>query len=310
MLTANTRTERKRKTIVGNFSSVLIEALQTALDKKEQAIIFQNRRGYSHYVMCEDCGYIPECHHCAVSLTYHQYKNQLICHYCGHKEPVPITCPACGSTRVRTVGMGTEKIEEDLKLILPEARIQRMDLETTRTKYAYQNIIHDFEKGDIDILVGTQMVTKGLDFDRVSVVGVFDTDRMIHFPDFRSLERTYQLVTQVSGRAGRRELPGKVILQTGNPEQGIIKLILDQDYEAFYDMEMQERDRFHYPPFVRMIKILVRSKDRDLTANAANQLANILKDDLGHSRVLGPQEQDQGQILNGHLPEGGEALQN
>lgn len=290
LVTANVRTERKRKTIVGHFSSVLIEALKTALEKQEQAIIFQNRRGYSNYVTCEDCGYTPECRHCAVSLTYHQYKNELNCHYCGHKEPVPIVCPACGSTRVSTVGMGTEKIEEDLQLIFPNARIGRMDLETTRTKYAYQNIIHEFEKGNIDILVGTQMVSKGLDFDRVSVVGVFDMDRMIHFPDFRSLERTYQLVTQVSGRAGRRELPGKVILQTANPEQGIIQLILNQDYETFFEMEMREREKYRYPPFVRMIKIITRSKDRQLTAAAANQMANILIADLGQSRVLGPQE--------------------
>lgn len=290
LVTANVRTERKRKTIVGHFSSVLIEALKTALEKKEQAIIFQNRRGYANYVTCEDCGYTPECAHCAVSLTYHQYKNELNCHYCGHKEPVPIVCPACGSTRVSTVGMGTEKIEEDLQLIFPDARIGRMDLETTRTKYAYQNIIHEFEKGNIDILVGTQMVSKGLDFDRVSVVGVFDMDRMIHFPDFRSLERTYQLVTQVSGRAGRRELPGKVILQTANPEQGIIQLILNQDYETFFEMEMREREKYHYPPFVRMIKIITRSKDRQLTAAAANQMADMLKADLGQSRVLGPQE--------------------
>ncbi len=290
MQTADVRVERKRKTIVGNFSSVLVEAISQALEKEEQAIIFQNRRGYSNYVTCEDCGYIPECPHCAVSLTYHQYKNQLNCHYCGHKEPVPIVCPACGSTRVRTVGMGTEKIEEDLKLIFPEARIQRMDLETTRTKYAYQNIIHEFEKGNIDILVGTQMISKGLDFDKVSVVGVFDMDRMIHFPDFRSLERTYQLVTQVSGRAGRRELPGKVVLQTGDPDQHIVHLILNQDFEAFYELERREREKFRYPPFVRMIKILTRSKDRNLTAEAADKMANILRSDLGTSRVLGPQE--------------------
>lgn len=303
MITTDVRVERKRKTIVGHFSSVLIEALQQALEKKEQAIIFQNRRGYSNYITCEDCGFIPECPHCAVSLTYHQYKNQLNCHYCGHREPVPVVCPACGSTRVRTVGMGTEKIEEDLQLIFPDARIQRMDLETTRTKYAYQNIIHDFEKGDIDILVGTQMVSKGLDFDKVSVVGVFDTDRMIHFPDFRSIERTYQMVTQVSGRAGRRDVPGKVILQTANPDQPIIKLILEQDYQSFYQMEMRERDNYHYPPFVRMIKVLVRSKDKQLTARAADHMCNILKEDLGPSRILGPQEPIINKIRDKYLME-------
>lgn len=303
MITADVRVERKRKTIVGHFSSVLVEALQQALDKKEQAIIFQNRRGYSNYITCEDCGYIPECPHCAVSLTYHQYKNQLNCHYCGHKEPVPVICPACGSTRVRTVGMGTEKIEEDLQLIFPDARIQRMDLETTRTKYAYQNIIQSFEKGEVDILVGTQMVSKGLDFDKVSVVGVFDTDRMIHFPDFRSIERTYQMVTQVSGRAGRREVPGKVILQTGNPEQPVIKLILEQDYETFFQMEMRERENYRYPPFTRMIKILVRSKDRQLTARAADSLTNMLREDLGPSRILGPQEPVINKIRDKYLME-------
>jgi primosomal protein N' (replication factor Y) len=303
MITADVRVERKRKTIVGHFSSVLVEALKQALDKKEQAIIFQNRRGYSNYITCEDCGYIPECPHCAVSLTYHQYKNQLNCHYCGHKEPVPVVCPACGSTRVRTVGMGTEKIEEDLQLIFPDARIQRMDLETTRTKYAYQNIIQSFEKGEVDILVGTQMVSKGLDFDKVSVVGVFDTDRMIHFPDFRSIERTYQMVTQVSGRAGRREVPGKVILQTGNPEQPIIKLILEQDFETFFQMEMQERENYRYPPFTRMIKILIRSKDRQLTARAADSLTNILREDLGPSRILGPQEPVINKIRDKYLME-------
>ncbi len=288
--TADTRTERKRKTIHGNFSSVLLEALKSTLDKKEQAIIFQNRRGYSNYLSCDDCGFIPECHRCSVSLTYHQYKNQLNCHYCGHKEAVPAVCPACGSTKIRTIGYGTEKIEEDLKLLLPDARIQRMDLETTRAKNAYQNIIRDFEQGEIDILVGTQMVTKGLDFDRVSLVGVFDTDRMIHFPDFRSIERTYQLVTQVSGRAGRNEFPGQVIIQTDDPEQAIIQLILSQDFEAFYHREMQEREKYNYPPFSRMIKLTTRNKDKKLGQDAAYFISNILKEDLKGSRVLGPQE--------------------
>ncbi len=290
MQVADTRMERKRKTIKGNFSSLLMQSIQDTLDKKEQTIIFQNRRGYSNYLSCDDCGFIPECHRCAVSLTYHQYKNQLNCHYCGHKEAVPVACPACGSTRVRTVGYGTEKIEEDLKLLFPDARIQRMDLETTRSKNAYQNIISSFERHEIDILVGTQMVTKGLDFDRVSLVGVFDTDRMIHFPDFRSIERTYQLVTQVSGRAGRNEYPGMVIIQTDDPEQVIIKKILSQDFEAFYLGEMAEREKFNYPPYSRMIKLTLRNKDKKLGQDAAYFLANILKEDLKGPRVLGPQE--------------------
>ena len=303
MVFADIRTEKKRKTATGNFSSVLIEALGGILEKKEQAIVFQNRRGYSNFITCDDCGYTPECPRCAVSLTYHQYKNQLNCHYCGHKEPVPVTCPACGSQRIRTVGFGTEKIEEDLKLIFPDAKIQRMDLETTRAKYAYQNIIKDFEDGKIDILVGTQMVSKGLDFDRVSLVTVFDIDRMIHFPDFRSMERTYQLTTQVSGRAGRKDIAGKVIIQTGDPDQPILKLISQQNYNTFFDLEMQEREKFNYPPFSRMIKILVRSKDKKLSKDAAEFLGNILKEDLGKYRVLGPHEPIVNKIRDKYLME-------
>jgi len=287
---ANLTEEKKRKTSVGEFTSVLIEAIGQILEKKEQAIIFQNRRGFSNYLTCEDCGYIPECPRCSVSLTYHQYKNQLNCHYCGHKDAVPLVCPACGSTKVHTVGIGTERIEEDIKLLFPKARVQRMDLETTRAKYAYQNIIHDFEKGEIDILVGTQMVSKGLDFDKVSLVGVFDIDRMLYFPDFRAYERAFQMVTQVSGRAGRRDTEGKVIIQSRNPEQGIIELIKAGDYHTFYQREMMERKKYHYPPFTRMIHLTLRSKDKKLTNEAAQRLANILKEDMGASRVLGPQE--------------------
>lgn len=288
--TANLAKEKKQKTATGDFSGMLLEHLIEALDNKEQVIIFQNRRGYSSYVTCDDCGFIPNCHRCSVSLTYHQYKNQLNCHYCGHKEVVPVTCPACGSTNIKTVGTGTEKIEEELKLIYPDARIQRMDLETTRTKYAYQNIIHEFEKGNIDILVGTQMVSKGLDFDNVSLVGVFDIDRMIHFPDFRSMERTFQLTTQVSGRAGRRKKRGKVVVQTRDPEQHILRWIEDHDYETFYQAEMEERKNYNYPPFTRMIHLLIRSKDKNLTFEAAKHYSNLLKEDLGPTRVLGPQE--------------------
>ena len=303
MVLADIRTEKKRKTAVGNFSSVLIEALNQVLEKKEQAIIFQNRRGYSNFITCDDCGYTPECPRCSVSLTYHQYKNQLNCHYCGHKELVPIVCPACGSQRIRTVGFGTEKIEEDLKLIFPDARIQRMDLETTRAKNAYQNIISDFENGKVDILVGTQMVSKGLDFDRVSLVSVFNIDSMIHFPDFRSVERSYQMTTQVSGRAGRKDIAGKVIIQTGDPEQGILKLITNQDYTAFFDLEMKEREKFNYPPFSRMIKVLVRSKDKNDSAKAADFVANILKEDLSTYRVLGPHEPIISKIRDKYLME-------
>ena len=288
--TANLAKEKKQKSTTGDFTSVLMEHIIQALDNKEQVIIFQNRRGYSSYVTCDDCGFIPNCHRCAVSLTYHQYKNQLNCHYCGHKEVVPVTCPACGSTNIKTVGIGTEKIEEELKLLYPDTRIQRMDLETTRSKYAYQQIIHEFERGNIDILVGTQMVSKGLDFDNVSLVGVFDIDRMIHFPDFRSMERTFQLTTQVSGRAGRRKKRGKVVVQTRDPEQHVLRWIENHDYETFYQAEMEERKNYHYPPFTKMIHLTVKSKDKNLTYDAAQFIANQLREDLGPTRVLGPQE--------------------
>ena len=290
IIVADIRTEKKKKTAIGEFTSTLIDSLKITLEKGEQAIIFQNRRGFSNYITCEDCSYIPDCPRCAVSLTYHQYKNQLNCHYCGHKQAVPLTCPACGGSRIHTVGIGTEKIEEELKLILPDARIQRMDLETTRAKNAYQNIISDFEKGNIDILVGTQMVSKGLDFDRVSLVGVFDIDRMIHFPDFRSLERTFQMTTQVSGRAGRRDVKGKVIIQTRDTDQGILKLIQNHEFLRFYQGEMFEREQYNYPPYTRMIHLLIRSKDKKLTNETARFIANLLKEDLSPKRVLGPQE--------------------
>lgn len=287
---ANLTEEKKRKTNSGEFTSTLIDSLNRVLEAKEQAIIFQNRRGFSNYLTCEDCGYIPECPRCAVSLTYHQYKNQLNCHYCGHKEGVPVVCPACGSTKVHTVGIGTEKIEEDLKLLFPKASIKRMDLETTRAKYAYQTIIQEFEKGEIDILVGTQMVSKGLDFDNVSLVGVFDLDRMLYFPDFRSYERAFQMTTQVGGRAGRRATEGLVILQSRNPDQQIVDMIKAGDYLAFYQLEINERKKYNYPPFTRMIHLLIRSKDKKLSRKAAQEVANILKEDMGSQRVLGPQE--------------------
>ena len=214
--------ERKQKTVKGEFSGVLLKSIQETLLKKEQVIIFQNRRGYSPMVNCEDCGWVPKCVNCAVSLTYHQFRHALVCHYCGYKESLPQVCPTCSSTRLKTVGYGTEKLEEELTVHFPDARVQRMDLDTTRSKTGYETILSEFEKGETNILVGTQMVTKGLDFDHVSLVGIFNADRMIHFPDFRSYERAYQLITQVSGRAGRRDKPGTVVIQTSSPEHPLL----------------------------------------------------------------------------------------
>lgn len=287
---ADLRAERKQKTLKGDFSSALIEKISEALAKNEQVIIFQNRRGYAPHVTCDECAWIPKCDHCDVSLTYHMFKNELRCHYCGFVKKSPPACPACGSTRIRTVGFGTEKLEEDLKLHIPEAKVKRMDLDTTRRKYSYQTLIEEFEKGEIDILVGTQMVSKGLDFDRVSLVGIVDADRMIHFPDFRSFERAFQLITQVSGRAGRREKAGAVVIQTANAGQPVLRLIRENDFENFYRMEISEREKFAYPPFTRLIRILLKHEDKNLLDRAAVDLAAFLRDQIGSRRILGPEE--------------------
>lgn len=286
----DTKKERKSKKMKFEFSSVLINELQEALNRNEQSIIFQNRRGYSSYLQCEECGWIGECENCAVSLTYHQKDAELRCHYCGHKEKVPKLCPGCSSTKVRTVGFGTEKLEDQLKIFFPTARIARMDLDTTRAKNAYKEMIEDIEQGNVDILVGTQMISKGLDFENVSTVGVFDADRMIHFPDLRSTERAFQLITQVSGRAGRRaDRKGRVLIQTGNPSQKILQKIITNDYVGMYEEEIKERENFKYPPFTRLIKLTIKHFDQETSLRAAQKLAQLLLEKMGEDRVLGPQ---------------------
>lgn len=295
------RQERNQQTLKGDFSSAMIEKIREALGRNEQAIIFQNRRGYAPHITCDDCAWIPKCENCDVSLTYHMYRNELRCHYCGFTRKSPSQCPACGSTRIRNVGFGTEKLEEDLKLHVPEARIKRMDLDTTRRKYSYQTLIEEFEMGKIDVLVGTQMVTKGLDFDRVSLVGILDADRMIHFPDFRSFERSFQLITQVSGRAGRREKPGLALIQTANVNQPILNLIRNNDFAAFYRAEIAERKKFNYPPFSRLVRILMKHESKGVLDQSAAELANLLKQKLNAKRVLGPEEPLISRIRNLYL---------
>lgn len=287
----DTKQEKKQKTMKNEFSSTLLQALETNLERKEQSILFQNRRGYSPYMQCEDCDWTAECSNCAVSLTYHQRDAELRCHYCGHKEQVPRVCPICGSTKVRTLGFGTEKLEDQLQIYFPGSRVLRMDMDTTRAKNAYQQIIQEFEGGQVDMLVGTQMITKGLDFDNVSLVGIFDADRLIRFPDFRATERAFQLLTQVSGRAGRRAgRQGKVLIQTNSPQQTILQKVIDNDYKGLYDEEIQERQDFNYPPFSRLIKLTVRHPDRHISHQAAERLAAELTDTLGSTRILGPEE--------------------
>jgi primosomal protein N' (replication factor Y) (superfamily II helicase) len=286
---ADTRKERRNKTMRNDFSGLLVNEIQSALERKEQAILFQNRRGYSPYISCEDCAYIPKCQNCDVSLTLHMYSQDLRCHYCGHTQAPPVNCPACGSGRIKSVGFGTEKIEEDIKLFIPEANVQRMDLDTTRKKNSYESIIGDFEKGKTNILVGTQMVSKGLDFDKVSLVGIFDADRMIHFPDFRSHERAFQMLTQVSGRAGRKDKKGRVVIQTADTEQLILKKVIGNDYEGLYKDEIAEREKFLYPPFCRIIKLTFKDVDKKTVHQGARALSELLKERLGDKRILGPE---------------------
>jgi primosomal protein N' (replication factor Y) (superfamily II helicase) len=294
------RPETKAKTMKNNFSSHLINAMQQALNAGEQIILFQNRRGYTPLWECQSCGWIPQCTRCDVSLTYHKQANLLKCHYCGYTTPPVQACHACGSTDVRMIGFGTEKIEEDLSLFFPDARAQRLDLDTTRSKTGYQKIISDFESGHTQILVGTQMVTKGLDFDNVSLVGILNADKMLNYPDFRSIERGYQLMMQVAGRAGRKKKQGKVIIQTSAPNHWLLDMIKQGDYNAFYEKEINERHHYGYPPFVRMLRITFKHKEDDVCDKAAETIGKKLRGMLD-DKLLGPEKPYVPRINNYYL---------
>jgi primosomal protein N' (replication factor Y) len=281
--------ETKKKTIQSHFTSVLMLDIQQALSNKEQVILFQNRRGYAPVMLCKICAYTPKCINCDVSLTYHKHTGKLHCHYCGYKEDTPSICPACGSTHLEYKGFGTEKIEDELSLILPEARITRMDLDTTRSRNSLQNILNDLEEKKIDILVGTQMVAKGLDFADVTVIGIINADSLLKFPDYRANERSYQMLAQVSGRAGRRGKQGKVVIQTYDPAHRVIKQVIENDYKDLYFTEMEERKSFKYPPFYRIINLDIKHKDPEIVNNQAIYLAKELRQHFGEERVIGPQ---------------------
>lgn len=293
--------ERQKKSNKGEFSSLLLKSIGEALKNEEQIILFQNRRGYAPMVQCEDCNWIPKCINCSVSLTYHQYRHEMICHYCGYKESMPPECPTCTSKRILTKGYGTEKLEEELKLVFPDARIQRMDWDTTRTKSGYESIIESFQAGETNILVGTQMVTKGLDFDRVSLVGVFDADRMMHFPDFRAHERAFQLIIQVSGRSGRREKKGKVIIQTADPRQQLFSFVTQHDIRGYIENELKDREAHFYPPYSRLIEITIKHTDRLRCKNLATQLTQLIRKEIKGPAVLGPGEPLVSKIRNEFL---------
>ncbi|HSH19035.1 MAG TPA: primosomal protein N' [Draconibacterium sp.] len=288
ILIADVKRAYKRKQMRSVLTPELYQQINGALENGEQIILFQNRRGYSPFVECFKCGWIPKCQNCDVSLTYHKYKNRLTCHYCGFSQTLHNSCDSCGSPEVKTRGFGTEKIEDELKSLFKNARIARMDLDTTQNKYAFEKIIHNLENRKTDILVGTQMVTKGLDFEHVSVVGILNADNLINFPDFRAHERAYQLISQVSGRAGRKHKRGKVIIQTSQPDHYLIDRIKNQDYNEFLEMQLQERNLFKYPPIYRLIKIVVKHKNSATVERASDMLGIELRKNKSLI-VLGPE---------------------
>ncbi len=278
----------KKHEMNGMFSQELIDECRKALGDNEQVILFQNRRGYAPMVRCKECAWIPTCVNCDVTLTYHRHVETLTCHYCGHTITLPTVCPACGNPTIEVVGYGTERIEDEIDKVFPGEKISRMDLDTTRSKASYDRIIDEFSQHKTSILVGTQMVTKGLDFDAVSIVGILNADTMIHFPDFRSSERAFNMMEQVAGRAGRKNKQGKVIIQTSNPSHPVIEKVVEHDYKGFYNKEIAEREQYGYPPFTKIINIYLKHKQDDVVLEMAVRYSNLLRQVFG-GRVLGPE---------------------
>lgn len=283
----------------GTFSRTLVNEMTETIDRGEQVVLLLNRRGYSSFVMCRDCGYIPQCPNCDISLTLHMDNKQMKCHYCGHEEAIPHVCPVCHSSSIRYYGTGTQKVEEELKKVLPESKILRMDRDTTRKKGSHARLLNKFGNQEADILLGTQMIAKGLDFPNVTLVGVLNADTALNLPDFRSSENTYQLLTQVSGRAGRGDKPGRVIVQTYNPKHYAIQIARQQDYELFFKYEMNYRNKGNYPPYFYTIRIAVNDKDEGQAAKVIQQLANEIKPTLSKEAVmLGPTPRTIARIQN------------
>ena len=277
----------RRKMVSGPFSPRLLSAVRGALERGEQAILFQNRRGFAPMIECRQCGWVPKCPNCDISLTYHKSMNYLSCHYCGYTMKVPEVCPCCESKDIRGRGYGTEKIEDEIRSIFPEARIARMDLDTTHTCNAYERLINDFSTGKNNLLIGTQMVTKGLDFGKVSVVGILNADSMLNYPDFRAYEQAFMMMSQVSGRAGRKGKRGEVILQTKTPDLPVIQYVVHNDYPTFFKELLEERREFHYPPFYHLVYVYLKHRDENIVNTAGVELGSRLRDIFG-ARVLGP----------------------
>ena len=291
---------RRRKMMNGPFSPQLLAALRAAFERGEQAILFQNRRGFAPMIECRECGWVPKCQNCDVSLTLHKNLNMLTCHYCGFTYPVPQKCPNCESTDLRGRGYGTEKIEDQVQTIFPDIKVARMDLDTTRTRTAYERLISDFSQGKTQLLIGTQMVTKGLDFDRVSLVGILDDDAMLNYPDFRSYEHAFMMMAQVAGRAGRKGRQGLVILQTRNPELPVVGQVVANDYAGFYRSLLAERRDFCYPPYFRLVYVYLKHRHDDLVSTAATELAGRMRQVFG-KRVLGPDKPAVARVKQLHI---------
>lgn len=296
----DTKDLQRRKMMTGPFSPPLIAAVNEALKSGLQVILFQNRRGFAPMIECRTCGWVPKCTNCDVSLTMHKSMNLLTCHYCGYTYRIPAVCPACGGTDLRGRGFGTEKVEEYVGQLFPDARVARMDLDTTRTRNAYGRIIDDFSSGRTNLLIGTQMVSKGLDFDRVSVVGILNADAMLNYPDFRAYEHAFMMMAQVSGRAGRKGQRGKVFLQTKNKELPIIRQVVENDYLGFYEALLEERRLFSYPPFHRLVYVFLRHRHDDVVETAGIEMGSRLRQGLG-DRILGPDKPSIARVKNLHI---------
>jgi len=291
---------RRKKKMKSIFSPLLIEKLQETVQKGEQALLFQNRRGFSPALSCRICDWTPKCKYCDVSLTYHKQSNRLSCHYCGRTYPLVPECPECGNTDIKSMGFGTEKVEEEVKTLFPNISVARIDTDTTKNKKSFETILSGFASGQTQVLIGTQMISKGLDFENVSLVGILNADSLMNFPDFRAYERAWQLISQVSGRAGRRKTAGEVILQTSHPDHPLIQTAIMHNYEAMYEMQMDERQLFRYPPLYRLIYIYLKHRKEEVVNATARSFAQSLREKLG-DRALGPEKPPAGRIQNLHI---------
>lgn len=296
----DTRDLQRRKMMSGPFSPLLLSSIRKALEADEQVILFQNRRGFAPMIECKVCGWVPHCQHCDVSLTYHKNSGQLTCHYCGNTYQVPDKCPNCGNTNLTGRGYGTEKIEDKIMEIFPEVRVARMDLDTTRTRHAYERLINDFAAGRTQLLIGTQMISKGLDFDRVSVVGILNADSMLNYPDFRAYEHAFTMMAQVSGRAGRKGKRGLVILQTKSQQLPVIQQVVNNDYTAFFDDQLDERRTFRYPPFNHLVYVFLKHRYEQVANTASMEMGTRLRQWFG-SRVLGPDKPAIAKVKSMHI---------